>query len=48
MTTEAPHWDPYDHGLRIDPYGAWRRLRDDADRVLTQGAVRSLEIASNS
>ncbi|MDG2303358.1 MAG: cytochrome P450 [Candidatus Binatia bacterium] len=30
MTTEAPHWDPYDHGLRIDPYGAWRRLRDDA------------------
>jgi len=25
-----------------------RRLRDDADRVLTQGAVRSLEIASKS
>ena len=25
-----------------------RRLRDDADRVLTQGAVRSLEIASNN
>ena len=26
----APHWDPYDHSLRIDPYGAWRRLRDEA------------------
>lgn len=27
---QKPHWDPYDHGLRIDPYDAWRRLRDEA------------------
>lgn len=28
--SDAPHWDPYDHGLRIDPYDAWRRLRNEA------------------
>ena len=25
-----PYWDPYDHKLRIDPYKAWKRLRDEA------------------
>jgi cytochrome P450 len=26
----APYWDPYDHEIRKRPYGAWRRLRDEA------------------
>lgn len=29
-STDAPHWDPYDHALRIDPYDSWRGLRDEA------------------
>ncbi len=34
MTTTAdpsspPYWDPYDHSIRLDPYEAWRRLRDE-------------------
>lgn len=29
-TTDAPHWDPYDHAYRLDPYRAWKRLRDEA------------------
>src|SRR5437763_15081700 len=24
------HWDPYDEDIERDPYGTWRRLRDDA------------------
>lgn len=26
----APYWDPYDHQIRLNPYDAWRRLRDEA------------------
>lgn len=30
MATDAPHWDPYDHDLRIHPYDSWKKLRDEA------------------
>lgn len=30
MTTKAPHWDPYDHDLRVQPYDSWKQLRDEA------------------
>jgi cytochrome P450 len=26
----GPYWDPYDHGLVLDPYPAFRRMREEA------------------
>ncbi|OBH96913.1 cytochrome P450 [Mycobacterium sp. E2733] len=30
MTTTDLRWDPFDHALHQEPYGVWRRLRDEA------------------
>lgn len=30
MVTAELHWDPFDRTLHRDPYGVWRRLRDEA------------------
>ncbi len=30
MVTAELHWDPFDRTLHKDPYGVWRRLRDEA------------------
>ena len=30
MVTAELHWDPFDRALHKDPYGVWRRLRDEA------------------
>ena len=30
MLTAELHWDPFDRALHKDPYGVWRRLRDEA------------------
>jgi hypothetical protein len=27
-------WDPFDESLKNDPHPVWRRLRDEAPRVL--------------
>ena len=29
MSATDLHWDPFDHHLHVDPYGVWRRLRDE-------------------